>query len=84
MFAFSRCEKMGRVLCIVALVVALASTVNAAALRDKEINLIRELAGELANDLGNAKVVEQAQTETNGMSCFDMTSFTQLLLLKVI
>ena len=67
MFVFSRCERMGRVLCFVALVVALASAVNAAPLRDKEVNLIRELASELANDLRKAKVVGQAQTETNGM-----------------
>ena len=81
---FSRCERMERVLCIVALVVAFASTVNAAPLRDKEVNLIRELASELANDLRNAKVVGQAQTETNGMSCFDLGSFTQLYLPKFI
>lgn len=53
---------------MVAIVVALASTIDAAALRDKEINLIRELASELANDLRNNKdIVKQAETENPGM-----------------
>lgn len=67
---------MGRVQYMVAIVVALASTANAAALRENEIYLIRELASELANDLRNQDIVRQTESETKGRSYPIMASFT--------
>ena len=42
---------MIRLQCMLVMVVTLASSANSAALRDKEIYLIRKLADELAKDL---------------------------------
>lgn len=60
--------KVQYMVAIVAIVVALAFTANAAALREKEIYLIRKLASELANDLRNQDVVRQEEHETDRKS----------------
>ena len=44
-------SRMIRLQCMLVMVVTLASSANSAALRDKEIYLIRKLADELAKDL---------------------------------
>lgn len=50
---------------MLAIAVALASTANAAALREKDIYLIRELADELAKDL-NKQDAKQTDPKKRG------------------
>lgn len=57
-----------RVQCILAIVAMLVSSANAAALRDKDIYLMRELASELAKDLSKGSEDDgQAVLETEGI-----------------